>query len=133
MPLALYIATPQGEAFDQTVETVILPGVDGYFGVLEKHESFISALRPGSLEIKFDDGSRRIAAVPGGFAEVSGSVVTVLVGRCEFADESDKHPEQIARERAQAMIDEMRSTEEGEAFYQRQQEAFSEAISPEES
>ena len=34
---------------------------------------------------------------------------------------------------AQAMIEEMRSTEEGEAFYQRQQEAFSEAISPEEN
>ena len=133
MALSLYIATPQGEAFDQDVETVVLPGLDGDFGVLENHESFISALRPGSLEIKLGDGSRRVGAVPGGFAEVSGSVVTVLVGRCEFADEAGKDPEIIARERAQAMIEEMRSTEESEAFYQRQQEAFSEAISPEEN
>ena len=73
MPLALYIATPIGEAFDAEVEGVVLPGVEGDFGVLEGHEAFISALRAGSLEIQQSDGSRRVAAVPGGFAEISES------------------------------------------------------------
>jgi F-type H+-transporting ATPase subunit epsilon len=126
MALSLYIATPQGEAFDAEVETVVLPGVEGDFGVLAGHEAFISALRAGGIEIRQTDGSRRIAAVPGGFAEISGA------GRCEFADEADRDPEEIARERAQAMIEEMRDTEEGEAFYRQYQEAFSEAVSPDE-
>ena len=131
MALSLYIATPQGEAFDAEVETVVLPGVEGDFGVLEGHEAFISALRAGGIEIRQADGSRRIAAVPGGFAEISGAEVSVMVGRCEFADEADRDPEEIARERAQAMIEEMRDTEEGEAFYRQYQNAFSEAVSPE--
>ena len=133
MPLALYIATPVGEAFDAEVEGVVLPGVEGDFGVLEGHEAFISALRAGSLEIQQSDGSRRVAAVPGGFAEISESTVSVMVGRCEFADEAGRDPEEIARERAEAMIEEMRATEEGEAFYQQYQDAFSEAVAPEDS
>ena len=126
MPLSLYIATPVGEAFDAEVDGVVLPGVEGDFGVLEGHEAFISALRAGSLEIQQSDGSRRVAAVPGGFAEISESTVSVMVGRCEFADEA-------GRDRAEAMIEEMRATEEGEAFYQQYQGAFSEAVAPEDS
>ena len=131
MPFSLYIATPIGEAYDAEVESVVLPGVEGDFGVLEGHEAFISALRAGSLTVHEAGGGQRVAAVPGGFAEIAENTVTVTVGRCEFADEAGRDPEEIARERAQAMIEEMRETDEGEAFYQQYQDAFSERISGE--
>lgn len=128
MPFSLYIATPLGEAYDAEVEAVVLPGVEGDFGVLEGHEAFISALRAGSLTIRETGGGERAAAVPGGFAEITDDKVTVTVGLCEFADEAGRDPEEIARERASAMIEDMRETEEGEAFYQQYQDAFSERI-----
>ena len=75
--------------------------------------------------------ARRVAAVPGGFAEISGAEVSVMVCLGEGAFEAVLDPDEIARERAQAMIEEMRETEEGEAFYRQYQNAFSEAVSPE--
>jgi len=66
----------------------VLPGSEGDFGVLEQHERFLSALRPGAVEIKTSSGSQW-AAVSDGFADVSAESVTVLVSRCDLAAKLD--------------------------------------------
>jgi len=127
MPIALTVVTPEGQAFDQSVESVRLPGVEGEFGVLSGHEVFLTALQPGMVSI--DLGSEtQIAAVSKGFAEVHGDSVTVMVGSCEFAHQIDRERAEVARERAQKQLEEMRGTEEGEADYQELQEAYSRAV-----
>jgi F-type H+-transporting ATPase subunit epsilon len=88
VPFELTIVTPEGMAFEGSVERVVLPGSEGKFGVLANHERFLSPLKIGTLEILTDEETR-YAAITDGFAEVQGDTVTVLVDRCEFSHEID--------------------------------------------
>ena len=59
MSLELTIVTPQGEAFRGPIESVVLPGSEGDFGVLPQHERLLTALREGEVEIKTSAGTRK--------------------------------------------------------------------------
>ena len=88
MALQLTVVTPEGQAYEGEVEQVVLPGSEGDFGVLEQHERYLAALRPGVLEIHAPGsgaGGKEWAAVSDGFADVSAEAVTVLVSRCDLA------------------------------------------------
>ncbi|HEY8153091.1 MAG TPA: ATP synthase F1 subunit epsilon [Myxococcota bacterium] len=89
MPLDLTIVTPQGEAFHGPVEAVVLPGSEGDFGVLPRHERLLTSLRVGEVEIKTSTGTRR-ASISEGFADVSGSEVVVMVTSCKFEGETKR-------------------------------------------
>lgn len=88
MGLQLTVVTPEGQAYDGEVEQVVLPGTEGDFGVLERHERFLTSLRPGVLEILRSGGSEW-AATSDGFADVGGDKVTVLVSRCDLKADLD--------------------------------------------
>ena len=88
MPFELTIVTPEGMAFQGTAERVVLPGSEGDFGVLASHERFLSPLRVGEVEIQTTDETL-YAAIAGGFAEVDGDAVSVLVDSCELEHEID--------------------------------------------
>ena len=88
MPLDLTIVTPSGRAYRGDVDSVVLPGSEGEFGVLPGHERFLTALRPGAVQIRA--GNQTLHATAGeGFADVSAEQVTVMVDSCEFAAGSD--------------------------------------------
>jgi F-type H+-transporting ATPase subunit epsilon len=99
MALDLLIVTPLGEAWRGEVDSVVLPGSEGDFGVLEGHERFLAPLRTGEAEIRAA-GRRTWAAIASGFADVSSRDVTVLVESCEVADEIDAARAEIERDRA---------------------------------
>ena len=86
MALELAIVTPAGEAYQGPVDAVVLPGSEGDFGVLPRHERLLTALREGEVEIRTAAGVQR-ATISEGFADVSGSEVVVLVTRCQLLDE----------------------------------------------
>jgi F-type H+-transporting ATPase subunit epsilon len=125
--LELTIVTPEGQAYHGEVEYVVLPGVEGEFGVLAGHEPFLSALKSGPLGLSAN-GKERHAAVSRGYAEIHGDKVTVMVGACEWADEIDLARAERARERALKALQDSRATAEGAADYQELQEAYSRAI-----
>jgi len=90
MAIQLTVVTPEGQAYEGAVEQVVLPGSEGDFGVLEQHERFLTALRPGAVEILGGSaGEREWAAVSDGFADVGAEQVTVLVSHCTLASELD--------------------------------------------
>ena len=100
MPLDLTIVTPSGPAYHGDVDSVVLPGSEGDFGVLPGHERFLSALRTGEVQIK--TGPQMVyAAASDGFADVSSDHVTVLVDSCELADDIDTARCELARQRAE--------------------------------
>ena len=99
MPTELIIVTPLGEAFRGPVDSVVLPGSEGDFGVLEKHERFLSPLKVGEVEIKTAEGSTW-AAIATGFADVSGEQVTLLLESCEIAADIDAAEAELDLERA---------------------------------
>jgi F-type H+-transporting ATPase subunit epsilon len=129
MPIALSVVTPEGQAFQGEVEAVVLPGSEGEFGVLPGHEPFLTALRIGPMTIRKPGGELLHGVVSQGFAEVHDDQVSVMVGSCDFAHESDRSRAEIARDRVLQQLEAMRGTPEGEAAYQQYQDAYSQAIS----
>ena len=127
MAFELIVVTPEGQAFRDTVESVVLPGTEGYFGVLDGHEPFLTGLQIGVMEIEQGDTTLH-AALSTGVADVTSDLVTVMVGSCEFVHEIDVERATTARERAQRQLEEMRQTEHGEDVYEQYQEAYSRAI-----
>ncbi len=113
MPIDLTIVTPEGQAYRDAVEAVVLPGSEGAFGVLAGHERFISPLQSGELEIRAPAGSL-FAAVSEGFADVNGEAVTVLVETCELADSIDLARAERARDRAEVELQRLRESGEPE-------------------
>jgi F-type H+-transporting ATPase subunit epsilon len=104
MPIELVVVTPEGEAFSGPVEEVVLPGVDGEFGVLENHERFLSALDYGCMEIRTREGSQ-FSAVSDGFAEVSGGRVAVMVDSLVAAADVDVEAAREAQLEASDQLD----------------------------
>ena len=95
--LLLEIVTPEKLAFSGTIEEVTCPGSEGEFGVLRGHASLLSAIKFGELSY-VKDGKRTSYAVTTGYAEVTGSKVTVLVETAERADQIDVERAKRAKE-----------------------------------
>ena len=43
-PITLRVITPDAVALDETVDSVVLPGLDGQLGVLARHATMVTAL-----------------------------------------------------------------------------------------
>ena len=98
--LLLEIVTPEKLAFSGSIDEVTCPGSEGEFGVLRGHASLLSAIKFGELSY-LRDGKRTSYAVNTGYAEVTGSKVTVLVETAERADQIDVDRARRAKETAE--------------------------------
>jgi F-type H+-transporting ATPase subunit epsilon len=77
-PIAVELVTPEELLFSGEVEMVVIPGVEGDFGVLYGHEPLISIIRPGIISLyKYDNTIERLF-ISGGFAEVTNVQCTIL-------------------------------------------------------
>jgi F-type H+-transporting ATPase subunit epsilon len=80
MALTVDIVTPERLVFSGPASEVLLPGWNGQFGALEQHELALALLR-GGIIIAADQK----LVVGRGFAEITGTQVTILVDHCENA------------------------------------------------
>ena len=115
MPFDLTIVTPDGLAYQGSVERVVLPGSEGDFGVLASHERFLSSLRVGEIEIRTAEDTL-YAAIAGGFAEVDGDAVSVLVDSCELEHEIDAARADAALIAAQQALERIAGDEDPERY-----------------
>ena len=114
MAIQLTIVTPQGEAYGGPADSVVLPGTEGDFGVLEGHERMLVALRVGALEVIGGEGSGW-AAISRGFADINGEEVVVLVDHCRKAEEIDVAEAESERVSAEAELKDLGGRPEDEA------------------
>ncbi|HTY18282.1 MAG TPA: ATP synthase F1 subunit epsilon [Myxococcota bacterium] len=126
MSLTLSIVTPHGTVFEGPVESVVVPGSEGDFGVLPGHERFLSPVRIGELEVRGPNG--RWAAVSDGFADVGPDRVVLMVDSCEFAADIDTARAERARARAEREVEQLRQSQEEEQRFQLAQAALERAI-----
>ena len=78
MSLKVDIITPYGRIFNDSVDALSLPGVDGEFGVLEGHSELLAMLKAGVIEI-IRKNQRELIAINWGYAKVQSEQVAVLV------------------------------------------------------
>jgi F-type H+-transporting ATPase subunit epsilon len=75
--LTFALVSPEREVFHGEVDQVVVPGVEGEFGVLVNHAPLMSIIKPGVLRV-IDGADERRIFVFGGFADVSPDGLTVL-------------------------------------------------------
>jgi F-type H+-transporting ATPase subunit epsilon len=76
--MTLEILTPEKKLYSGDASSVILPGVDGSFQLLNRHAPLISALTKGVIKYKVGNDTKTLA-ISGGFAECLKNKVIVLV------------------------------------------------------
>lgn len=104
----LSVVAPDRTVFEDEVTSVVVPGVEGYLGVMAGHEPIIVALRSGVVELMDKSSNRSHIAVSGGFLEVSDNQAIILADDARMASEINVAEEQHA-------LDEARKALRGEA------------------
>lgn len=104
MPLTLEIVTPDSRVYSDTIDTVVIPTVEGEIGILPGHIPLLTQVEHGELRVT-KGTTTSFLAVSGGFAEVGGDVVRVLAENAITEEKIDEHAVEAALRRAQAEID----------------------------
>ena len=101
----LEIVTPDRYFFKGQAESLILPAIDGLYGVEAGHEPVVTAVEAGELRFK-TEGQWQLAAVGQGFAEI------LLVSSAERPEEIDARRAEAAKERAEEYLRQKQSVQE---------------------
>ena len=101
--LTLELATPTRMVVAEVVDEVVIPGSQGYFGVLPGHAPLLATLGIGELTYRNGREERHVA-VAGGFAEVRNDKVIVLADAAEQPGEIDRARAERARDRAEQRL-----------------------------
>jgi len=107
MPLTLEIVTPENRVYNETVESVVLPTVEGDVGILPGHLPLLTMLEAGELQA-VREGKTEYLAVDKGFARLQGDKISVLTEAAIDVQQIDLSKVQEARERAEAALKEAR-------------------------
>jgi F-type H+-transporting ATPase subunit epsilon len=75
----LVILSPEKEIFSGEVKSVIVPGADGQFELLNNHAAIVSSLNKGDVKVQKANGERVTYTVSGGFVEMLNNEVSLLV------------------------------------------------------
>ncbi|MEW4489160.1 ATP synthase F1 subunit epsilon [Thalassoglobus sp. JC818] len=86
--LRLVLVTPEKTLLDQPVKTLRFPLFDGQIGVLPGRAPLVGRLGSGALRVETTSGSETFY-IEGGFAQIKGSVVTLLTNRALPAGKVD--------------------------------------------
>jgi F-type H+-transporting ATPase subunit epsilon len=101
--IELQIVTPQRHVLQATVQSVEIPGKEGYLGVLPGHAPLITELGVGILAYR-EGTENHFLTVINGYAEVLPDRVIVLAEISEKAEEIDVERSRAAQNRAQAEL-----------------------------
>jgi F-type H+-transporting ATPase subunit epsilon len=105
MPLSVEIVSPERTLFSGEATMVRARTVGGGdIAFLSGHAPFIAALETWTLEVILTDGTRELAAIHGGFIEVSHDNVKILSDLAEMASDIDADRARRAEERAAAAV-----------------------------
>lgn len=88
--------------YEGKMTSLIVPTLDGEYGVLAMHQNLVVAIIPGLLRFQNEEGEWLDAAVSDGMMRIEDGEVLVLVDSAEWPDEIDiervKAKEAAARE-----------------------------------
>jgi F-type H+-transporting ATPase subunit epsilon len=100
MPLTLEIVTPEAKVYSDTIDSVVVPTVEGEIGVLPGHIPLLAQVEHGELRVT-KGGATQWLAVGGGFAQIDGDRVRVLAEHAIIEEKIDEHAVEAAMKRAQ--------------------------------
>jgi F-type H+-transporting ATPase subunit epsilon len=100
MPLTLEIVTPDAKVYTDSVDSVVIPTVEGEIGVLPGHLPLVTQVNDGELRA-LKGNQTQFLAVGGGFAQIDADRVRVLAEHAISEDKIDENAVAEAMRRAQ--------------------------------
>lgn len=113
----LEMVSPQDVFFYGNARQVILPGVDGAYGVLPNHEPMVTAIMAGIVRYQDEAGNWQEAVASDGCVEVMPERVIVLAATLERPEDIDRNRALAAKQRAEERLRQKQSQYE---YYQTQ-------------
>ena len=104
MPLHLEIVTPERLAYEDDVDMVLVPGIDGELGILPNHTPLVSLLGVGELTIR-KGGQEELFAIAGGFLQVRPDKVVVMAETADLDSDIDLEKAKAARDEAEKALE----------------------------
>jgi F-type H+-transporting ATPase subunit epsilon len=104
VPIQLEIVTPERLVYQDEVDSVNVPGVEGELGILPHHAPLVSTLGYGELRIR-KGGAEEAFAIVGGFVQVRPDKVVVMAETADLASEIDLERAQEARREAERALE----------------------------
>jgi F-type H+-transporting ATPase subunit epsilon len=104
MPIQLEIVTPERLVYEDEVDSVNVPGVEGELGILPHHAALVSMLGYGELRIR-KGGAEESFAIVGGFVQVRPDKVVVMAETADLASDIDLERAQEARREAERALE----------------------------
>ncbi|MFQ5959029.1 MAG: F0F1 ATP synthase subunit epsilon [Alphaproteobacteria bacterium] len=84
------LASPEALLVSEEADMVVVPGMEGDFGVLPGHAPLISTVRPGVIDVYQGERVEQRIFVSGGFAEVNERRCTVLASEACAVEALDR-------------------------------------------
>ena len=76
--VSLNLSVPYDSIYNgAAVEQVIIPGIEGEYGVTANHVPYVAQMKPGILTVMFDSSESEKYFVAGGYAVTHANSVTV--------------------------------------------------------
>ena len=104
MPIQLEIVTPERLVYEDEVDSVNVPGIEGELGILPHHAPLLSILGFGELRIR-KGGAEESFAIVGGFVQVRPDKVVVMAETADLAAEIDLEKAEEARREAERALE----------------------------
>mgnify|MGYP003326766134 FL=1 len=76
--MLLEIITPESKVYKGEVKSVLLPGTNGKFEILNNHAPIISTLTAGQIRIVNNNDQREMFNINGGVIEMQNNNIIVL-------------------------------------------------------
>ncbi len=113
MPLTLEIVTPEARVYSDTIDTVIIPTVEGEVGILPGHIPLLTQIEDGELRVS-KNGQTELLVIGGGFAQVESDRVRVLAEHAINEEKIDEKAVEAALQRAEAQLKEAENLDPNE-------------------
>ena len=104
MPLTLEIVTPDARVYSDTIDSVVIPTVEGEVGILPGHIPLLTQVEHGELRVT-KGNETLLLAVSGGFAEIEGDRVHVLAEHAISEEKIDTKAVEEALKRAETELE----------------------------
>lgn len=98
--------------YEGPCESLVVPTLQGQYGILPNHSNMISAVIPGTLTYKLPGSPEKQAAVSAGLVKVENDEVLVLVDSAERPEDIDENRARRAADEAKEAILQKKSIQE---------------------
>ncbi|EMY76203.1 MULTISPECIES: ATP synthase F1 subunit epsilon [Leptospira] len=100
--LNVSVISPEKILYKGEVDSLVVPGSEGFFGILPNHAPLVAVLGIGVLEIRKGE-KLKVLSVEGGFIEIKDNVISILTDHGALKEDIDVEAEKKALTEAEKL------------------------------